>query len=161
MYFLSIFCLIFTTVTCGFESGEACFLRNLVKEPIILTEQGPMNLRSDDFDWITGQTVKELQNIYTDKVFTQNGQRIFSYILSHKFTPISGRYPPWGKFLIPQIMWKGLPQNQPLRLQLLRFNFSSKWKAKQKQVQIFHIHSNRGQVWIPHLAKDRVLTVKH
>nr|XP_022320901.1 uncharacterized protein LOC111123092 isoform X1 [Crassostrea virginica] len=43
-------------VTCGFESGQACFLRNLVKETIIQTEQGPMNLQSDDFDWITGQT---------------------------------------------------------------------------------------------------------
>ena len=48
----------------------------MVKETIIQTEQGPMNLQSDDFDWITGQTVKELQNIQTDKIFTQNGQSI-------------------------------------------------------------------------------------
>ena len=43
---------------------------------------------------------------------------VYSHIntLSHKFTPISGRYHPWGKLYIPHIMWKGLPLMMYLKI---------------------------------------------
>lgn len=134
----------------------------MVKETIIQTEQGPMNLQSDDFDWITGQTVKELQNIQTDKIFTQNGQSIshIYYNANLPTYPVDITHGVIYSYPTLCVMMLRCTSKSAVTF-AIRFYFSSKWKAKQKQVQIFHIPSNRGQVWIPHLGKDHMLTVKH